>query len=264
MNLFVEPRYIEALHRLALGLEPLDAMQGGRIAHPIQVIIPEKLQGLPRPDVERHDSCLHVLRYQPGVNDKVNLRFFEDARRFVPRQIQYPILTIVQADALNYKNRVRRPVLFPGAAYDSVSLSTGIRGRVERNGKPLRWVRVEARLVLNGTVIGRAQGDDRGEFYLLLSSAASPAHDLTDPVKVLVEVFGPTVDPVPANPNLPSLDKFWDLPTEVAAVLDPVNPDDDSVSAGTVLPAGFSSLASKSLDVPLGTILSQTTTFVIP
>jgi hypothetical protein len=202
--------------------------------------------------------------YQPGVKDKINLRFFEDERRFVPRQIQYPILTIAQAEALNYRNRVRRPALFPGAAYDSVSLTTGIRGSVERNGKPVRWVRVEARLVAGGTIIGRGQGDDRGEFYLLLSSAASPAHDLTDPVKVLVEVFGPAVDPVPSSVNLPSLDHFWDLPTEVAAVLNLANPDVDSVSAGIDLPAGFTSLATKSFNVPLGTILSQTTTFVIP
>lgn len=264
MNQFVESRYVEGIHRLALGLEPLDAALGGRIAHPINVIFPEKLQGLPRPDLERHASCLHVLRYQPGVKDKVNLRFFEESRRFVPRQIEYPILTIAQADALNYRNRVRRPVLFPGAAYDSVSLSTGIRGRVERNGKPLRWVRVEARLAPNGAVIGRAQGDDRGEFYLLLSSAASPAHDLTDPLKVRLEVFGPAADPTPANPELPSLDKFWDLPAEVAAVLDPAQPDVDSVSAGTVLPVDYVSLATKSFDVPLGTVLSQITTFVIP
>jgi hypothetical protein len=123
---------------------------------------------------------------------------------------------------------------------------------------------VEARLAPNGAVIGRAQGDDRGEFYLLLSSAASPAHDLTDPLKVRLEVFGPAADPTPANPELPSLDKFWDLPAEVAAVLDPAQPDVDSVSAGTVLPVDYVSLATKSFDVPLGTVLSQITTFVIP
>src|SRR4051812_18522529 len=99
MNSFTDSRYVEAVKRLALGLEPLDAAQGGRIAQPFQVIIPEKLQGLPRPDLDRHSSCLHVLLYQPGVKDKVNLRFFEQGRKFVPRQIQYPILTVAQADA---------------------------------------------------------------------------------------------------------------------------------------------------------------------
>ena len=264
MSQFVESRYVESIKRLALGLEPLDAALGGRITHPIQVIFPEKLLGLPRPTVDRHDSCLHVLLYQPGVKDKVSLRFFEQARKFVPRQIQFPILTVSAAEALNYRNRVRRPVLFPGAAYDSVSLSSGIRGRVTRNGKDVRWVRVEARLTPGGTLIGRAQGDDRGEFFLILSPAASPAHDLTDPVKVQVELFGPPLDPQPGNPEIPSLDKFWDLPTEIAVALDPVHPDNDSVSAGTVLPAGYVSLATKSFDVPLGTVLSQTTTFVIP
>jgi hypothetical protein len=264
MNQFTDSRYVEAVKRLALGLEPLDAAMGGRVAFPLNVILPEKLQGLPRPDVDRHSSCLHVLLYQPGVKDKVNLRFFERARRFVPRQIQYPILTIVQAEALDYRNRVRRPAMFPGAAYDAVSLSTGIRGRVERAGKPIRWARIEARLSAAGDVIARAQGDDRGEFFLLLTPAASPAHDLTDPVPVFISVFGPAVDPVPSSVNLPSLDPFWDLPTEVAAVLNPVHPDIDTISAGTDLPTGFTAKVSRTVNVPLGMIFSETTSFVIP
>jgi hypothetical protein len=264
MNQFLDSRYVEDVKRLALGLEPLDAVQGGRIPHPISVIIPEKLQGLPRSDVDRHSSCLHVLLYQPGVKDKVNLRFIEWGRRYVPRQIQYPILTVVQAESLNYRNRARRPVLFPGAAHEAVSLSTGIRGRVERAAKPVRWARVQARLAAGGTVIARGQGDDRGEFLLLLPSAASPAHDLTDPIAVTINVFGRAVDPVPSTADQASLDPFWDLPTEVAVVLNPGNPDADSVSAGTDLPVGYTSTVSRNVNVPLGTISSEINAFVIP
>jgi hypothetical protein len=267
MNQFVDSLYVESVKRLALGLEPLDAVLGGRISQPITVDFPEKLRGLPRPDVDRHPSCLHVLIYQAGVKDNVNLRFSEPSRRFCPRQIQYPILTIAQAEALDYRNRVRKPSLFPGAAYDVAGCTTGIRGRVERkgSGKKIRWSRVTATLVNNGgTVIAHAHGDDRGEFLLILPPAATHGSDLVDPAEVRVDVFGPAVDPVPVPPDLASLDPFWDLPTEVAIILDPAHPDQDTISRGTVNPPGYVQGTPKTIKVPLGIIYSETTAFEIP
>lgn len=263
MNEFLESRFVENVKRLALGLEPVDAGRGGRIAHPIHVILHESAQGLPRPTVERHDSCLHALLYQPGVADRVNLRFYEQSRRFVPRLISYPILTVDQADALDYRNRVRRPVLFPGAAYGVVSGHTGIRGRVERAGVAVRWARVEATREGGGPVVGRAMSDDRGEFLLLIGPEISPVGDLEDPLHVRVDAFGPPAAPAPNPPSLPNVDSLWDLPLEQAQTLDPNDPETDAVSAGEVRPSGFTATADRVVNVRLGRMHSEEQAFVI-
>jgi hypothetical protein len=235
MNQSAPLRFAENVKRLALGLEPIDSGRGGRIPHPVQVIPPGKLMGLPTPQVDSHDSCLHALLYQPGV-----------------------------AGTINYRSRVRRPVLFPGAAYDAVSLSTGLRGRVTRaGGSVVRWSRVEARRNGGDTIIARAHGDDRGEFLLLLPPEASQGPDLVDPVSIRIDVFGPAAAPVPPSPGLPELDPFWDLPTEIAASLDPNNPSADLTSAGTTLPPGYSATVSRVAAIPLGTVLSVTEPFQI-
>jgi hypothetical protein len=264
MNEFLDPSFVEIIHRLALGLEPIDAARGGRVPHPVRVFFEEELRRLPRPPVERHDSCLHALRYQAGVEGRVRLRFQEEHRRYVPRLISYPILTLPQADALPYPNRVRRPRLFPGAAYDLAFPGTGMRGRAVRNDRPLRWVRVVARLTGNGSVVGRAQGDDRGEFLLLIEPAASPVGDLVNPLTLRVEVSAPAVLPAPASPDLPALDPFWDLPLEEAQALNPADPEVDPVSAGETLPQDYTATVARNVDFTLGRIHSEVTPFLIP
>src|SRR6185369_3244914 len=158
MNEFLPIKWIETVDRLALGLETIDAGRGTRVAHRIQVLFNDEARGLPRPKVERHASCLHVLRYAPGVKDRIQLRFVErpeselwpePPRRFVPRLISFPVLTFKDAESKNYRNRVRRPRLFPGAAYEVASGMTGLRGRVELRGNkpvPVRWARIVAKL----------------------------------------------------------------------------------------------------------------------
>ena len=267
MNQFTAPRFAENIKRLALGLEPLDGGRGGRIPHPVQVIVPGSLAGLPRPVVDSHDSCLHALLYQPGLAASIDVRMEDRFRRYVPRQIRYPILTLLQAEALDYANRVRKPVLFPGAAYDAVSLSTGVRGRVTRGAGPgapfVRWSRIEARRSGSNTVIARAHGDDRGEFLLLLPPAASQGSELVDPLPIRIDAFGPALAPAPSSSAIPEMDPFWDLPTETAVALDPVNPFADPVSAGDLLPAGYSATTGRTVEVPLGTILSVKEPFQI-
>ena len=261
MNKFVADRYDEHIERLALGLEPIDAARQTRVAQPIRVFFEDELRGLPRPPVERHASCLHALRYQKGVNGHVVLRFEEDYRRFVPRRISYPIMTVAAADLLPWPNRARRPAMFPGAAYDVVSKATGLRGRVLRGTAVQRWARVEARI--NGQVVGRAHGDDRGEFLLLIDPAASPVGDLADPLTIRVDVFAPAALPVPVPADLPSLDPFWDLPLEQAVALDPNNPAADPVSSGEQLPGGYTATTGNSVDFHLGEVRSAVQ-FTIP
>lgn len=272
----------EHTHELAIGFEPLDALRGGRVGTPLRFEIegPLPLQpaaenasyrqiigrGPLRPVIDRHDSCLFALLYhqpqpysqppqQPMAQmNVVNLRIYDHRRRFVPRRFALPVPPLLGENNPPLASRVRRPWLFPGAACDLSSRSTGIRARVLRMGAPLRWARIEARLEGSGTVVGRAHGDDRGEFLLVLDPGAAPAAELVDPLTVRVTVFAPTSAPLPMPADLPSRDFLWDLPLEVL----PIPGAPDPVSAGEVLPSGYVETVTSSRLVPfrLGRLIS--------
>jgi hypothetical protein len=97
----------------------------------------------------------------------------------------------------------------------------------------MRWVRVEASRA-DAAIVGRAHGDDRGEFLLLLESAAVSGADLDLPVTLSVAVFGPDAAPDPAADPASRADPFWDLPLEEAALAGA-----DAVLAGTARPGGY-------------------------
>lgn len=269
MNEFLPERFAERVERLMLGIEPLDALRASRIARPIHVVLdgapsaaaaargdagarwrrllgmPDAVQGL-RP-IARHNSCRHALLYRPGMASPVVIRLFDDERRYVPRRISYP----VPGDIAVAAPRVRRPALFPGAAYDVGEASTGLRGRVTWRQPapgevPVRWVRVEARI--GGQVVGRAHGDERGEFLLLLDCAAAGLGELPAPLRAQVTVFGPAV-----APPLPPGDPLGDLPLETLA------DDPDDISPGELLPPGYASttLSSRQVDFEFGRLLTR-------
>lgn len=275
MNAVVPEAYAERLHRLAVGFEPLDPVRGGRLAHPVRF----ETEGPPprpftrsgpyrqvardgqvRPVVDRHDSCLWALLYQPGVaEDTIDLRIYDPLRRYVARRFRVPILPVAslatgEPSALTRARRVRRPALFPGAAYDISSRATGLRSRALRGGLPLRWARVEARLEPSGVLVGRAHGDDRGEFLLVLAPDAAPPAELVGPLEVRVTVFGPAVAPAPVPATLAVADPLWDLPLEPL----PVPGAPDLVAPGEMLPAGYAATATSTHIVPfrLGRLIS--------
>ena len=115
---------------------------------------------------------------------------------------------------------------------------------------PARWVRVEARV--DGQVAGRAHGDDRGEFLLLLDSSAVGLKDLSTPLTAQVTVFGP-----PAQVPLPADDPLGDLPVETLLA------DPDDVSPGEKLPPGYVSTAQSTRPVTfaLGVLLTNQAKF---
>jgi hypothetical protein len=243
MNLFVPERFEEHIERMALGIEPIDALRNGRAAHRIDVAIDgvplplprvlRRQRGLPEGTdvlvrVPRHDSCLHAFLYRKGLKSPIKLRFNDKTRRFVPRRISYAIPAAITTPS----PRVRRPAFFGGAAYDVSETATGLRGRVtwtSTSETPARWVRVEA--TLNGNLVGYAHGDDRGEFLLLLRSRAGGLGGLPSPLRVLVTIFGPPAPPVPPTPRLPKEDPLWDLPLEEIGLVGP-----DDVSPGQKRP----------------------------
>jgi hypothetical protein len=123
----------------------------------------------------------------------------------------------------------------------------------------MRWARVEARLPGAGLLVGRAHGDDRGEFLLLIGAEASPVGDLNPPLQLEVTVRGPAVPPVPPTPDRPKIDPLWDLPLEQAAL--PGDPD--PVSAGESQPSDYTASTMQAVALPFGRILSGFTFIIV-
>jgi len=280
MNEVLPAFWSERVDRLMLGIEPRDALGGGRIALPIAVALDgipafpdarsaarlarggaaawDDLFGLPDAigglqPITRHDSCRHALLYRPGMTGPVAIRLFDRRRRYVPRRISYPL----PADIGVASPRVRLPALFPGAAYISGDSATGMRGRVTWNKPatgevPVRWARVEA--TINGVPVGHAHGDDRGEFLLLLDGQAGGLGDLASPITATVTVYAPAAPPaqVPGDP-------LGDLPLEKLLA------DPDVISPGLTRPPGYASTpqSSRPVDFPLGQLLTRQPKFFL-
>lgn len=137
MNQFLAARYAERVDRLALGLEPVEALgderpraeaeravtparwpperlpRAPRAVHPVHVVIepvPPPLAWYQRladrggdvheewESLPRRASCRHVLLYAPGLGDHVTLRLFDAARRYVPRRVRVPLAVLAPAD----------------------------------------------------------------------------------------------------------------------------------------------------------------------
>jgi hypothetical protein len=264
MNTFLDARYDKLVHRLAIGLEPVDAVTLTRVAVPLEVTIDRDDAIAPRRGrpVERHRSSRFALRH--GVTPPVTLRLEDPTRRFVPRRIRFGFPT--QAEVLADEAagtpmaapRIRRPVLFPGASYPLLGRATGLRGRVTRGRAPVRWARIVADVAASGVRIGRAHGDDRGEFLLLLGTDPSSLAELESPLHVNIAAVGP--DPQPPAPDENAEDQLSDLPVEIAAA-----PNDD-VASGIQLPAGYEPgrRVARRVSVPLGRITSLRTPFDLP
>jgi hypothetical protein len=286
MNLFVNTRFVERLSTLAVGIEPVDFAAGGRVPQGVELAIeqvpqPSWLWRPPRqgqdindilPRMERHATCRYVVRYRPGLLDHVNVRVIDRSRQFVGRRFEIPVETAAQVaadEAAEVRTgmgalmpeprsrrpfRTRRPSLFPGAAYPASSGATGLRGSVARAGAPLRWVRVEARLN-GGELVGRAHGDDRGEFLLLVALPPTHVGVVTDPLAVTLTVFASDTPPAPIRPDLPALDPYWDLPQELLA---PPGTRSDLVADGATPPSGYRPAATTwTVRLPLGTVSSS-------
>lgn len=263
-----------AIVRLALGIELVDAARNERSLLPLSVVFDDVVLGNVRPRLLRHPSNRFTLTYdnyfaaQPRDAD---VRVFDgggdlydprtDGRRFVPRRFRLRLRSFAQAEARPPLARTCRPRLFPGAAYPNGTLHTGLRGRAMRlagGGKPprpARWVRVLATRPADeddldqATVVGRAFGDDRGEFLLLIASGAfagPPKRDLV----ARISVFAPA-EPMPIPADLPQRDPLWDVPREQPDTFT----DPDPVLRGEALPAGYAKVADRRVTLPVAQLL---------
>lgn len=243
--------------RLRLGVEPVDAL--GRPG-PLGAIGLQH-EHVPRPAssdlpaVGRNPSGRFAIPFGDPATDgpaRIVVRLLDPTRRFVPRRLSVPAPSLADVTADERTPRACRPVLFPGAAYGVAAGATVVRGTVRwAGGRPVQWARVAARTATpievhedDGTVsliqpvLGRAHGDDRGEFLLVVGPLPTDVA-VTTSSTVAVEVHV-AARPEPAagdavySPFASRDDPLWHLPVEVVASLAP----DDAVAAGTVLPAG--------------------------
>jgi hypothetical protein len=205
------------LHRLALALDVRDTLTSRPVTAPVAV----RREGSRRQFTTGGGRFL--LRFGPGIGDEASLRITDATRQVVPRRFRVPLWSLADAEAADEQpagpyiqalSRVLRVWLWPGSAGSPGPGFTVIRGRVARGNEPVRWPRIAAREP-GGAIVGRAHGDDRGEFLLPVTGSGTipPPFPSQITVDLLVYARGPGGPPLPAPREL-ALDPLADLPVE--------------------------------------------------
>lgn len=222
--------------RLLLGILPVDALRRDDLSFALKI----EAENSPRGTISRHPSGRFTVSYRPGLNQTLDIRLYDNQRRYVPRRLSIPLVTLSQIlsteqnQPLDYlSSRVKYPLMYPGAAYPISPRSTGLRGRVVSAGQPIRWALVELRTASSAIVLARARGDDRGEFLLVIPPSAVPDVTLIETVSFSLTIYARAV-PLQIS-NLAQIDPFWDLPLE--SVVD--SAADDPVTAGREIPPEY-------------------------
>ncbi|MDO9074816.1 MAG: hypothetical protein Q7U73_16285 [Rubrivivax sp.] len=277
MNTVLPSRYSESAHRLALGVEAIDAAREQPLLTPVMLTHDDAPLGNPRQPFLRHASNRQALLYDAYYAPQartVTLRLFDqveslyspdaDRRRFVPRRLQISLPTLAAAEAAAPAARGCRPHLFPAAAYPISQTVTGLRAHVMRAAagapplpqqRPARWARVWATvpsgqpLLTQSAVVARAMCDERGEFLLIVRHDPA-ALGVGSLLSVRLRVFA-AAEAQPPNVSLPGLDPLWDAPIETPASL----ADTDPVLRGEALPAGYAQVGERVVNLPLGRLL---------
>lgn len=209
---------------------------------------------------------------------RVLLRIIDRSRRYVPRRFSVPVPdedTVLAAESAHAADpslplvpRAFRPALFPGAAYGVAAGATVLRGRVldAATSAPVPWARVEARtaqpidiidedgnVVPTRPVLGRAHGDDRGEFLLVVGALPRDVvvTATTPMIELLVRVTAgpsPAVFETSASPLQSPRDPVWRLPVEMVPGLAP----DDGVTSGVTDPPGYTATVTETVSCRRG------------
>jgi hypothetical protein len=269
---------VDAIHRLALAVVPVDQLTRGPVRTGIRVG-----REVPRPPSRRRrgealdplgwrlDRALDAhrsaftLRHRldiplpppgsPPVGEVV-IRLDDPARRYVPRRLRVPMWSrrrVEEPDrdpavtAISAAARTVNPWLLPGSAYQPPGGTTGLRGRLLRHvagqpDEPVPWPRLEARGPAN-EVVGRAHGDGRGEFLLLVVTTGTipPPPPSKLRVRLVVWMPDPAAQP-PPDQLIAEGDPLGGLVIEDAIRRDPGAPPgsvDDTVLHGEAIPASY-------------------------
>ncbi|MGH3824082.1 MAG: hypothetical protein ACRDRA_14820 [Pseudonocardiaceae bacterium] len=256
---------LQVLHRLALGVEPIDALRrlpiGPRVRvgrEVTQLHGRRRAGGVLDPLARRTDLPLETngtgrfkLRHGDGVGAMVLIRIDDPTRGYVPRRFEVPLWTLAEVEApagpyIPVRSRLLRPSLLPGSAYPAPRGTTGVRGSMVRNGQPVRWPRVEA-LGPGGLVVGRAHGDERGEFLLIVTGTGSVTPPPPATLDIQLLMYGPAGEP--PDPALEPVTRSSapPLPSDL----------DNPLLRGESIPIGYTvSSASPTVTVPIGELRS--------
>jgi hypothetical protein len=235
----------DVLHRLALGVELVDAQTRRPIVTSVRVgqevaprMRPQAARfedAWPCLDFESNGTARFKLRHQIGgqVRIKVNtdgsapritVRIDDDRRRFVPRRFRLPLWTrreLERADPtpgadptgpyVPLASRLLRPFIYPGVGYVLPRGITAIRCRVVSTaGATVRWPRVFA--TGPGDVrVGAAHGDEHGQFLLIITSAGTTPQPVPTTFDVDLNIVARDPNTAPA-PD--SADRVADLVVE--------------------------------------------------
>lgn len=257
------------LHRLALGVECLDALTDQLVPTSVRVGRQTAGRRLPRPldaawpclDLERSGPARFKLRHRGAIPPTLVVRFDDPSRRYVPRRFTvhlWPASDLDETSGQPYvpvKSRLLRSWLWPGSAYPLPRGTTVVRGRAVHGSRSLRWARLTA-IGPNGEVAGRAHADDRGEFVLVVTNPDQ--NPLQSTVPLDVSILAPAA-PEPIDP----FDRCADLVVEdVPRSSAPPGPGDldNDVLRGVAAPSGYvaNTHAPTHLTVPVGAELTLT------
>jgi hypothetical protein len=260
---------VTVLHRLALGVECLDALVDRLVLTSVRVGRQAPGRVLPRPldptwpclDLERSGPARFKLRHHGLMPAELTVRVDDPTRRYVPRRFTvhpWPVAALDETNGQPYvpvRSRLLRTWLWPGSAYPLPRGTTVIRGRVVHDARPARWARLVA-MGPTGQVAGRAHADDRGEFVLVVTDPDQ--NPLQSTIAVDVRVVA-SKTPAPVDP----LDRCADLVVEdVARSSVPPTPAelDNDVLRGVALPSGYvaNTHAPRHLTAPVGAELTLT------
>jgi hypothetical protein len=294
------------LHRLALGVEPIDAVTGDPVGRAVRVEreVPElpgrrprrgaarsgALDPLGRPAgaaLETNGTARFKLRFTlphgrragtirptvppgrpPGTPPSLVVRVEDPRRRHVPRRFEVQLWTLAEVEAADrlppaapgpyvpVGSRLLRPWLLPGAAYPMTRTATGLRGRVvDAAGARVPWPRVEARGP-GDLVVGRAHGDERGEFLLLVTGTGILPPPPPSTLDVQLVLRGPDPAAGAGDPASPPLE-----PVTRSSVPPAPGDLDSPLLRGETPPAGYVAAARLALTIPVGRVLAQAAPF---
>jgi hypothetical protein len=264
---------IRVLHRLALGVEPIDALSrqpiGPRVRVGREVTILRRRLGpetVLDPLARRVDLPLETtgtgrfkLRHGGDVGATAIVRIADPTRCFVPRRFEVPLWTLAEVDAQSgpyvpARSRLLRPWLLPGTTYAISRGTTALRGRIARNGQPVAWPRIAA-VGPGGLVVGRAQGDERGEFLLVLTETGTVPPPPPPTLNVQLVLHGPAAGAgVPPDPPLEQVARSSAPPL-------PADLENPLLRGESVPPGHTQSSSSPIVTVSIGEVRSVPTPF---
>ena len=211
---------VPVLHRLALGLVARDIVTDRGTTGPLRagweaaghLLPPGQEEWWPCVDLEPMGGGRFRLRASTRRPEQLTIRILDPSRRYVARHLGvalWPHTALTDPLPANFITVAARTLaiwLYPGAAYPVSPGMTVIRGRVVRQGNPQPWARVSA-VDFGGAILGRAHGDDRGEFVLLITDVNQNPLQSSVTVQLRVRApsgspTNPTVEPIqrPSNP----------------------------------------------------------------